>query len=183
MKDIAEGRTEITSIILNALTGMLLVLAAALTTAGLFSPGLILAGTILFGPLLGFAVSSTYARIEWTVGRRMGGDASHELLYRIFACSFLPAGIAAVLYIVTLFFIKDPGLVAYTVAGLLPIALIILSARAYCAGIIAAQRFNGLRGIACLVTTCLLFGVLIFGWGVLLILLYKYTLNESLRIF
>ena len=94
LHDFSKSQDEMVAVTINAITGVLIVLAAA-TLSQMFTVTMALLLGILFGPLVGFALSSIYSRIEWFVGTKMGGKASRSDLYRIFAWSFLPLGCAS----------------------------------------------------------------------------------------
>jgi len=90
VREVAFARAESVAVVVNAVAGLLFVAAISLPWLSLFTGLLVACLTILFGPFAGFTLSSLYSRVEWTVGRRLGGRASHDELYRLFAWSFLP---------------------------------------------------------------------------------------------
>lgn len=94
VREQAAERSVMTAVGINAVYGMLAVAAITPPMLSMFTAGLVVTATLLFGPLLCFIVSSLYPRVEMTVGRRLGGTATLDELYRLFAWSFLPAGLA-----------------------------------------------------------------------------------------
>ncbi len=97
--EVAWARAAITAVILNAVSGMFLVAIPAVFLAPSATGTLLAVLFILFGPLIGFICSSVYSRLECFVGRRLGGKASLDDLYRIFAWFFLPLSFALLLYV------------------------------------------------------------------------------------
>jgi hypothetical protein len=131
---------------INAVYGMLVFTALAPLTQSMFTVGFVVAGTLLFGPLLGFIVSSLYPRLEMTVGRRLGGKATFDELYRLFAWSFLPTGLALGL-LALLFSSFDRTSTVLQWSLFIPVLILICCGiRNYCSNIIAAQSFTLLRG-------------------------------------
>lgn len=183
LKEFTDSKKEMTAVGVNAVTGIFLVLAAALTMSSLFTTGLVILASILFGPLVGFVISSSYPRIEWTVGRRLGGKAALDELYRIFAWSFLPVGFSLLFYSLVMLFIKEPGIAVSLLLAIPSIGLFLLAVRNYCSNSIAVQQFSIKRGTLGLVITVVLFIVLIAGCGSLLRLLYNYGVCENLKAF
>ncbi len=181
LKEYADARTEITAIGVNAFTGIFLVLAAAVAMTPLFSNALVILVSILFGPLVGFLVSSIYPRIERIVGRRMGGTASLDELYRIFAWSFLSVGFALLLYSLLLKLIQRPGIAVSLLLSIPSLALMLLAIRSYWSNTIDAQKLTRTRASAVLVITLILFIILIAGCGAAISLLYKYGASENIK--
>lgn len=181
LKEFADTKPEIAAVGVNAVTGSLLVLAAAVAMAPLFSNTLVVLLGILFGPLVGFLVSSTYPRIELAVGRRMGGKASLDELYRIFAWSFLLIGFASLFYSLLLKLVQNPGIIAGFLLSVPSLALVLLAARSYWSNMIAGHRLTRARGSAVLVITLILFIILIVGCGATVSLLYKYGASENIK--
>lgn len=118
---------------------------------------------ILFGPFVSFMISSIYSRIEWTVGRRLGGSAALEDLYRIFAWSFLPLGFTCLLYGFILFLLIEPKCPTILVELTPPIVVLLWCTWSYCLNIVAVQRFTRIKGAISLVLTFFLFLVIIAG--------------------
>lgn len=131
--------------------------------------------------LLGFVVTSTYPRIEHAVGRRMGGSASHDELYRIFAGPFLVVGSASLLYGVLTKFIEKPGVVSDILLAIPSAVLIIFAARNYWSNLIASQSVTRARGSALMAITILLFIILILGCGAAISLAYRYGASEGIK--
>jgi hypothetical protein len=166
-----------TAVAVNAVNGIFIMTAVSMTMLGLFTGLLVALLGILFGPLVSFTVSSIYSRIEWAVGRRLGGSATLDDLYRIFAWSFLPLGVACLLYGFILFvFIKPESTTVY-VELIPPVVVLLWSMWSYCSNIIAAQQFTRIRGTISLILTFFSFLLVIAGGIGFLSLLTNYGKN------
>jgi len=179
VRETALNQAESAVVAVNAVAGLFVVAAISLPWLSLFTGSLVALLTILFGPLAGFTVSSLYSRVEWTVGKRLGGKASHDELYRIFAWPFLLTGSAALLCALILISIENPS----AKAGLSIPSLILFfcAIRNYCSNIIAIQQFTLTRGGINIVVTLALFLVLIAGCGGFLSLLSEYGMQDGLK--
>jgi hypothetical protein len=193
MCEFAMKRSQMTAVAVNAVNGAFFMTAVSMRMLGLFTGLLVALLGILFGPLVSFTVSSIYSRIEWTVGRRLGGNAALDDLYRIFAWSFLPFGLACLIYGFILFvFIKPQSPTIYgfimdvlirfqsstTFAELIPPLVVALwCIWSYCSNIIAVQHFSRIKGAISLVLTFFLFLVIIAGGVGFFSLLIKYGKN------
>jgi hypothetical protein len=168
-----------TAVGINAVYGMLVFTALAPSMLSMFTAGFVVTVTFLFGPLLGFIVSSLYPRVEMTVGRRLGGRATLDELYRLFAWSFLPAGLALLL-VALLFSLLDRTPTAVQWILSLPV-LVLFSCgiRNYCSNVVAAQRFTLTRGLTCLVITFILFVALITAGIGFVGIAFRYDAGES----
>lgn len=176
----ASERSALTAVGINAVYGMLVFTALAPSMLSMFTAGFVVTVILLFGPLLGFIVSSLYSRVEMTVDSRLGGRATLDELYRLFAWSFLPAGLALLL-VALLFSVLDRT--STVVQWILSIPLFILfccGIRNYCSNIIAAQRFTLARGLTGMVITFILFAVLITAGIGLVAILSRCGAGESL---
>lgn len=176
----AAERSVFTAVGLNALNGMLVIAAIGPSMLQIFTLGFVIAVTLLFGPLLGFIVSSLYPRVEMTVGKRLGGLATLDELYRIFAWSFLPVGLALLLFTVTLsVFVKMSAIIEYIVS--FPFFVLLLcSLRNYCSNIIATQQFSRMRGAIAIALTLILFIVLLSAGVGIITILFRGGACESL---
>ncbi|MCM2359153.1 MAG: hypothetical protein NDI77_13470 [Geobacteraceae bacterium] len=181
VREVAAERAEIAAVFVNAVNGLFAVAAIFLPMLSLFTTSLVALLTILFGPLAGFTVSSLYSRVEWTVGRRLGGTASLDELYRLFAWSFLPAGCAALLYSLILLTLNEPSPATEFLAAIPSLFLLCCAFRNYCANVIVTHQFTRARGSASIVLTLALFLVLIAGGVGFLSLLFRYGTGESLK--
>jgi hypothetical protein len=156
VRDAALKRSVIYAMAVNAINGMLVMTALWIQMSYMFTVPLIVTIGFLFGPFFSFIVSSTCSRIQWFVGGRMGSPASYNDIYRIFAWSFLPLSVMALLNSLVLIQFYKPGLLLGSVT-LLPFILIaLLGVRNYCSNIIALHQFMRLRGAACLTLAFLL---------------------------
>jgi hypothetical protein len=174
MRQFAMERSQMTAVAVNAVNGIFIVTAVSMTMLGLFTGLLVALLGILFGPLVSFTVSSIYSRIEWAVGRRLGGSATLDDPYRIFAWSLLPFGVACLLYGCILFvFIKPESTTVY-VELIPPVVVLLWSMWSYCSNIIAAQQFTRIKGIVSLILTFFLFLVVIAGGVGFFLLLTNY---------
>jgi hypothetical protein len=182
LKAFADTRTEIEAIGVNAVTGMCLVWSAFLAMS-LFTNALVILAGVLFGPLFGFLVSSIYPRIELVVGRRMGGEASLDELYRLFAWSFFFVGLAALLYSLLTKFLEKPGLVSEILLAVPSVVLVVLAARGYWSNLISSQRVTRVRGSVGPAITLALFVILIVGCGAVISLVYSYGASVGIKAF
>jgi len=178
VREVAFARAESVAVVVNAVAGLLFVAAISLPWLSLFTGLLVACLTILFGPLAGFTLSSLYSRVEWTVGRRLGGRASHDELYRLFAWSFLPLGLAALLFALILVSLEKPSPAIRLVAAIPSLAIIVCAVRNYCTNIMAIQQFSRIRGSMSILVTLLLFLVLINGCGAVLYLFSEYGMQS-----
>jgi hypothetical protein len=163
-----------TAVAVNAVNGIFVVTAVSMTMLSLFTGLLVALLGILFGPLVSFIVSSIYSRIEWTTGRRLGGNATLDDLYRVFAWSFLPFGLACLLYGFILFVLIKPESATLYVELIPPVVVLLWSIWNYCSNIIAVQQFTRIKGTASLVLTSFLFLVVIAGGAGVFLLLTNY---------
>lgn len=169
-----------TAVGINAVYGMLVLFALVSSMLSMFTAGFVVTATLLFGPLLGFIVSSLYPRVEMTVGRRLGGRATLDELYRLFAWSFLPAGLAFLLVALLFSLLDRTSTVVQWILSLPLLVLVGCGIRNYCSNVITAQRFTLGRGLTGMVITFILFAVLITaGIGIVAILL-RMGAGESL---
>jgi len=179
-RELAVERSEISAVIINALNGILVVAAISFQMLSMYTASLVILMTILFGPLIGFIISSLYTRVEMTVGRRLGGKATLDELYRLFAWSFLPAGLAVLLLGMIMLAFEKPSTTTEFLAAIPSLVIICAAIRNYCSNIIAAQRFTVLRGMVSLVVTPLLFLTLIVAGAGLITILFRCGAGESL---
>jgi hypothetical protein len=174
MREFAMERSEMAAVAVNAVNGIFVITALSMRMLGFFTALLVALLGILFGPLVSFIVSSIYSRIEWTTGRRLGGNASLDHLYRVFAWSFLPFGLACLLYGFILFvFIKaeSPTIAAEIIP---PLVVLLWCIWGYCFNIVAVQHFGRMKGAVSLVLTFFLFLVVIAGGVGFFLLLTNY---------
>lgn len=183
VRKVAFERPESAAVVVNAMAGLFIVGAISLQWLSLFTGALVAVLTILFGPLAGFTVSSLYSRVEWTVGKRLGGKASHDELYRLFAWSFLLMGSAELLYSLFLITLEKPSTVTGLVAGIPSLIIFCCAIRSYWVNIIVSQQFTRTRGLACIVISLVLFLVLIAGGGAVLSLLCEFGMQDGLMSF
>lgn len=177
MLEFAMNRSQMTAVAVNAVNGIFVVTAVSMTMLELFTGLLVALLGILFGPLVSFTVSSIYSRIEWAVGRRLGGSATLDDIYRISAWSLLPFGVACLLYGFILFvFIKPESTTVY-VELIPPVVVLLWSMWSYCSNIIAAQQFTRIRGTISLILTFFSFLLVIAGGIGFLSLLTNYGKN------
>jgi len=176
-REFAMKQSQMTAVGVNALNGVFVITAVSMTMLPLFTGLLVAALGILFGPLVSFTVSSIYSRMEWTVGKRLGGNATLDDLYRIFAWSFMPLAFAYLLCRLILFvFIKPESHTIFVeLAPPLPVALWCIWC--YCSNVIALQHFTQIKGTIDLVVTFLLFLVFIAGGVGFFSLLASYGKN------
>lgn len=183
VREVAFERTESAAVVVNAMTGLLIVAAISLLWLPLFTGSLVALLTILFGPLAGFTVSSLYSRVEWTVGKRLGGKASHDELYRLFSWSFLPMGYAALLYTLILITLEKHSTVIELVASIPSLVIFFCSIRNYSANVVAIQQFSRIRAGISIAVTLVLFLVLIAGSGGFLYLFSEYGMQDCQKSF
>lgn len=181
VREAASERSELASIFLNGVNGVLVMIALSISMQSLFTPTLIVLLAILFGPLAGFTVSSLYSRLEWAVGRRLGGKASLDELYRLFAWSSFPAAVAVLLYGLILAPLTNPSPLTQIIAAIPSVAILCCGVRNYCSNLIAVQQFTIKRGIACNFLTLVLFLALVAGGISYLWLFFEYGAGEGVK--
>lgn len=180
VREVALARTDVAAAMVNCATGILVLAAVALSVPVPLTASLVVVLAILFGPLVGFIVSSVYPRIETAVGGRLGGKASLGDLYRLFAWGFLPLGLAALISSIILGQSNLPGSVTIPLAATVLLVFACSSVINYCSNVLVAHQFSFTRGAVSLVLTFVLFvGLLAVGLG-LLLLLFTYGVNEDL---
>lgn len=177
----ARGRKESAALGANAAGGILLVLAAALSASSCVTNTLVVALAVLFGPLVGACISSVYPRVERATGNRLGGVASLDELYRLFAWTFLPLGTAALLYSLLLLPLNTPGTFVEVLLALPSLAIAAWAVRGYCFSMMEAQGYSRKRGYAALVISLVLFCTLIAGGGTAVSLAYIYGLSGGAK--
>jgi hypothetical protein len=180
VREQAAERSAITAVGINAVYGMLVFSALAPSMLSMFTAGFVVTVTLLFGPLLGFIVSSLYPRVEMIVGRRLGGRATLDELYRLFAWSFLSAGLALLLVALLFSLVDRLSNVGQWILSLPLLVLFCFGIRNYCANVIAAQRFTLARGLTGMVITFILFVVLVTAGIGLVAILLRLVAGESL---
>jgi hypothetical protein len=181
VREIASDRQDIAAVIINAVIGMCFVAAIALPLLSLFTALLVALLILIFGPLVGFILSSLYSRVEWTVGRRLGGKASLGELYRLFAWSFLPVGFVALLYGLFMLCIQNPSTATEIVVSIPFLVIFCCAVRMYCSNIIATQEFTRARGTISIILSFVLFLVLVAGGAGFLSLLFSLDTGECMK--
>lgn len=174
VRNVAFERAESTAVIVNAMAGLSIVAALSLQWLSLFTGSLVTALTILFGPLFGFTFSSLYSRVEWTVGKRLGGKSTHDELYRLFAWLFLTIGFAALLYSLIIILIEKSSPATKLVVVTPSMVIFCFAIRNYCANVMAIQQFSRIRACISVVLTLVLFLSMITGCGSYLYLFSEY---------
>jgi hypothetical protein len=173
VRQAAAGQPETAAILMNAVSGLFVIASATLPMLSFFTAPLVALLIVIFGPFAGFVVSSLYPRVEWTVGRRLGGKASLGELYRLFAWSFLPAGFAALLYGLVVCAFKEPSTLTVIVVSIPSLVIFCLAVRNYISNVIASQQFTRKRGAVSVVLSFLLFLILMGGGVGFLFLLIR----------
>ena len=90
VRQLARENSLVLTGAMNACSGVFLFLALFWPLFQYCTPALVLALIILFGPLLGFAITSSYPRIEFLVAKLLRGKSPLETYFRLFSWSFLP---------------------------------------------------------------------------------------------
>lgn len=180
VREVALGREKSAAVFANAVSGLFFVTAIFLSWLPLFTGQLVASLAILFGPLAGFITSSLYSRVEWEVSHWLGGKASRDELYRLFAWSFLSMGFAALLYALILIVLEEPSTVIQLLVAIPSLVIFFCSIRSYCANIIAVQQFSRIRGGINLFVSFVLFLLLVAGGGGILYLYLQYGLQDGM---
>lgn len=183
VREVALARGASAAVFVNAATGMFLVAAISLLGLPPFTGLLVVALTLLFGPLAGFVISSLYSRVEWVVGKRLGGKASHDELYRLFAWAFLPIGFAALLFSSIRSFLDKPSSGLQLLAAIPTLLLFFFAIRNYCANTIVVQQFSRIRGSISIFVSCVLFLMLVIGCSGLFSLFMEYVMQYDVNPF
>jgi hypothetical protein len=181
VRRVAEGRSELVAMAVNAFSGILILIALALQWMPLFSVSLVAALGILFGPLAGLLLSRLYSGLEWTVGRRLKGAGSRDLLYRILTWSFLPLGFAALLESVILLSLRGYTSATLIAASLPSLFAAFLCVRNYCSNVIAVHHVTRKRGAVGILVTLILFLLVIIGGACLIALAVQYCTGGYLK--
>jgi hypothetical protein len=177
----AEGRSGLVAMALNALNGILILSALALQCRPLFTAPLVAVLCILFGPLAGLLISRLYSGLEWTVGRRLKGAGSRDLLHGILTWSFLPLGFAVLLESAILLILRGYTIATLIAASLPSLFIAFLCVRSYCSNVIAVHHVTRKRGAAGILVTLLLFLLVIIGAACLVALAVKYGTGDYLK--
>ncbi len=90
VRQLAREHSLVLTGTMNACSGVFLFLALFWPLFQYCTPALVTALVILFGPLLGFAITSSYPRIEFLVAKLLRGKSPLETYFRLFSWSFLP---------------------------------------------------------------------------------------------
>lgn len=181
VREVATEGSETTAVVVNAITGIFVVAGISLPMQSLFTTFLVALLTILFGPLVGFIMSSLYSRVEWTVGKRLGGKAPLDEVYRLFAWSFLPAGFAVMLYGLVMYMFKEPSTTTEIAAAIPLLFIFCCAVRNYGSNIITAQQFTKTRGTLSIIITFAMLLILFAGCGAFLSLLVTYGMGDCTK--
>lgn len=181
--DLGENRSELSALVVNALSGMFLVASFFLPWLSLIKISLLLVLSLLFGPLVGFVISSTYARSEWLVGRRFCGTANHSSIYRLFAWSFLPVGLAVLLSTSIMMILdkldRGPAALAF-----IPFMLVLgITARNYFINLVDLQQLSRKKIISSMLLSWLLFVLLIAAVLMVLAMLINMGMGGDMKLF
>jgi hypothetical protein len=178
VRDFAAEQSEIAAVVVNAVSGVVIVLASALMPQ-LFTIPLIVSLSILFGPLVGFAISSIYSWIAWFIGKRMGGKASRDDVYRVFAWSFLMLSVSVLFYSIILFVFRNAGQTTTIVLSILSIVLALLALRNYFSNIMHIQQFTWIKNTAYILCV-FVFILVVIAYGIEFIMLFSTTYGYSI---
>jgi hypothetical protein len=180
-RELAAGQPVLSAVVINAMYGILVLAAISLQLLQMFTPSLVMIAVILFGPLAGFIVSSLYTRVEMSVGRRLGGGSSLGELYGLFAWSFIPAGLAMLLYTLLVSILDTTSTAVDLIISLPVCALLVCGIRNYTTNIISIQRFRLVRGVVNIILSFILFLVLIAGCLGFLSFLFSYEMGDCVK--
>jgi hypothetical protein len=157
---------------------MVLVAVPVMYLLSFLTPRLAALLVILFGPLIGFVLSSLYPRIEWFVGAMLGGKAPIGDLHLVFTRSFLPLSIALLLCALLCPFADTltatPKTLTMIAASIPSLIICYRSLRFYCSNVVALRRFTKIRGAVGVLLTFALFLVVIAAAGGFLWLLSQH---------
>jgi hypothetical protein len=181
VRQTALEHSEMVALLINMANGIIVLLAAGVPLVGMFTFSVVVLSSILFGPSIGIIVSSIYSRTEWMVGRKLGGKAPRQDIYRIYAWSFLPFGFSVLLYSMLLLPFKNPSTAIYLSAMVPSLIIIGFAIRNYSANITIKQQFTRARGLANLALTFVLFLLIVAIVLALFLILYKYNSGDDLK--
>lgn len=181
VREMAGKKAKFAAVVINAVNGMFAAAAVCLPMLSFCTVPLVALLIMIFGPFAGFVASSLYSRVEWTVGRRLGGKSSRDGLYNLFAWSFFPPGIGLMLYGLIMSRMEKPSTTTELVAAVPFLVLFCFAVRNYCSNIIACHQFTRTRGIVSVVMSFVLFVVLIVAGMGFLAILFKYAEGQSLN--
>ena len=148
LRDLAMKQSYVAAVAVNAINGIFLMIALWVQMQQMFTVSLIITIGILFGPLAGFIISSTYSRVEWLVERTLNGRAARDELYRLFSWSLLPLSFVALINSIILIKIGAASGLANAAILLPTVIALMLTLRNYCVNLSAIQRFSVTRGAA-----------------------------------
>jgi hypothetical protein len=185
--EIALSRTQFAAVTINAVSGMVLLAAPAMLMFLISASTISLSACliILFGPLFGFLCSSIYSRLEWFIGMKLGGKASLDDLYRVFAWSFLPLTLWLMGCLLLCFSVAKLDL-TYETETMIAISIPFLimsyfSLRNYGANVIVVQQFTRARGAVGILITLVLALTMTFVTIVLLWLFAAYGTSQNMK--
>ncbi len=181
--DLVENGSDQSALVVNALSGMFLVASFFLPWLSLMKISLLLVLSLLFGPLVGFFVSSTYARSEWLVGRKLGGSADYSRIYRLFAWSFLSVGLAVFLS-TTIVMLLDKLNRGPAALALAPLLIILgFTARSYSLNLVQIQQLPRKRTVISMMLSFLLFALLLAAGLFFLAMLINMGMGGDMKLF
>lgn len=154
----ALNRSAFTTLAISILTGICILPVATLPLLDMVSIPLLLLLAVLFGPFAGVSVSLLYPLVEYWVGRKLGSQASFDVLYRLFAWSFFPLGLAGILtWSVILFLHNGLGAASLPVA-LIPLLIVLcFTVFWYGLNVLALHQLPKTRGVASMFITLIIF--------------------------
>jgi len=181
--EIASVPTGFAPIIMNAGSGIVLMSALAVSLKSVCTTALAVLLVLLFGPFVGFLVSSLYSRLEWFVGNRLGGKSSLDALYGVFPWLFLPVSFALLVFVLILLFMdignQPPETVMLIAAAIPSLVIVCFALRNYWLTIVAIRQFTQKKGAVSVVLTFVLFVALISLAVFILLLFARYSMVLS----
>lgn len=193
-RELALNQSVLSAMTVNAINGTLLMTTFLLQLRTFVPISLMLLLAVLFGPFAGLAIPIIYTRIELWVGKKLGGKASFDDLYRIFAWAFFPAGLALALskFIILLFInngtLKQGDSISFPplpeiMTFLCFLGILCFAIRNYCTNVISVHQISKHKGALSILITLVLFVImpvwLIVIFSVIKQLVKKYRSKEN----
>lgn len=182
VREMVAETSELAAVAVNAAIGLCVVAALSLSMLAIFTPLLVAAMIVLFGPFVGFVISSIFTRVEWVVGARLGGVGGRDELYRLFSWSFLPAGCGVLLSGLILSMFPSMSTAGGIAASLPLLVLACCALRNYGVNIAAFRQLSKSRAAANVALSIVLSVALITGAGALLVVLVRYGMGDYLTL-
>jgi hypothetical protein len=182
LREFALDRSAFSTLAVNLLSGILILPIATLPLLDTVSIPLLLLIAVLFGPFIGVSVSFLYPRLEYWAGRRLGGNASFDKLYRIFAWSFMPVGPMSIASWLAIVFWQNRLGNLFLPVALAPLLIVLgFSVFSYCFNVIILHRLTKIKGAVSMFIALIFFIFIPAAIIVLLVLIVEAVIRYRAR--